>query len=326
MARHNSASASVRWEVIGTESTFGETNLLQAPWTVFLCAIVGHRVYVLPDLRKPSKIFMLDLNLRKWYMLHPGGDVPRHVSGGSLLTCDDRLVIIDGRVLQLKTVKVLDTVLMEWSKVEVSGDLFFPVAYHVAAFWEAKRHVLINSRDDRHDEQNPTIQLSNPTFRLDVDTMEMRRLHTKGPPPSRRYYHSSIWVETQEKWVIVCGQGPQRLLGDVCILDFRSAVPTWTLVLPFTASRGMSVCSPVLSGSKVLLFGGVRRGLDRTVVCSYNLSSGDMEEGVQQRGDSPPREQMTFQRILKRNTNDCVFIASRKRADLQRVYGLTIDH
>ena len=241
----------VRWEVLDA-SEGPQRQVYNGYWNVFGVALYGHRVYVLPE-RGPRELLELDMNARAWRRI-VSDQAPKFMLGSSLTACDEKLVCLD-QDLESKTVKVFDLILLEWSIVQVySIDRVVISRYHTTDFFESERTVLINTPDTlRRDE-------GNSTFTLNVDTMELRKLNTKGPLPSQRWYHTSILLEQTRKWIITCGQG-KTLLDDICILDLHATVPAWTIVHPFSEVGGMSLCSPVLFGSKLLLFGGVRTGM-----------------------------------------------------------------
>ena len=308
------SNVSVRWSIFKAEED-PKRGLFRRYWDMFGCVLLGHRIYVLPDV-SPQPVLVLDTNACAWQVLPTNGLQPSKMIGGTLVAFDDKLTVLKGRVPRLESVQLFDSVLLEWSEVEVSGDQLFPVEFFVTDYWEAKRVVLINTRNDTvMHEKAPNL-----TFTLNVDSMQLREVKTTGPPPSRRYYHSSILLEDMKQWVIICGQGPRQLLSDIYFLDLERPKPTWTKHRPFSKLKGVSVCSPLRIGSNVLIFGGVRSGLSNTEICSYNLTTGDVEEGIFKAGDDPPTTQCSFQRVVKQNDERFYFIASQKLTGLHRVF------
>ena len=307
-------TVSVQWQAVGANEAAGDQRF-KGNWREFLCEVIGHRIYVLPFLAHLSKVFVLDLNAQAWQELELNGKASIHLNGGSVVTWDGKLVFIKRDTFRLRTVPFLDTVLLEWSEREVSGELMYPGHTNVCDYWEARRLVLINSAESGS-------EAPNTTFVMNIDTLELRRLEAKGPPPSRRSMHSSILVEQQKKWIIIGGKptDPIKSLPDLCILDFRSWIPTWTNIRPFSQLKSIALCSPMLVGSFVLIIGGYRSGLENSVVCCYDLRTGRMEEGVPTSGSRPYLTQFSHLRAIKPNDREFIIISARKRVGMNRVF------
>ena len=311
----------IRWSIYDAYENSSEL-VFNGYWDVFGCAIFGHKIYVLPVLFNPQKVFVLDVQAKSWAVRSAGGDIPASISGYSLSAWQDKLLLIGSQNEKLESVRVLDTVLLEWKEEAVHGDPMPLVRYHAADVWEAKRMVLVNTRlDNDAIGVNAFRHKPNPTFTVGLDTMEVKKLVTKGPPPSKRYYHSSLFMPGSRQWLIICGQGPMMLLNDIYSLQFTgTSAPYWTRLEPFDKLQGVSVCSPVLIGSKLLIFGGVRDGLPNVMVCSYDLRTGEVEEGVRTSGNGPPSDQCSFQRVIQKSEDELYFVSSQKFAGLHRVH------
>ena len=308
MAQRNGVC--VRWQ------TYEATGVgLNGSWGVYIPLIIGHRIYVLPSAALPVKVYELDVNRAEWRVLPLTGKVTPWVPGTAVVSWDEKLVDLTTPPGSPLFLSVVDTVLLEWQETEIHGEEISCGWNCAADFWEARRTVLFTHRGNRTEGNG----VGNPTFTINVDSLRATKLKTKGLSPVPDRTHSSTFLQVPKKWIVIGGNNIELVLNRVYVLDFYSVVPTWTRIQPFVGHPGMDGFSPLLAGSRLLMFGGTSNELTNNVVGSYDLVRNIVEPAVNVDGNGPQIKKRCFQRIVMQNVNDFFFFTGMIRTGENRI-------
>lgn len=312
----------LNWSVFPTQES--SHPLFKGYWQLFRCALVGHTIVVLRNQSPMELLYVLDVNRRVWQEILLGGDLPVNITGNSLVLVKDTLFSIGNGAKgtqRLNHMNCLDIPLYRWERKEVSGEDIFPYRYHAADYWESQKRILINTRQNH----GGADLAYNFTYSLNPESGRATKVKAKGNPPSMRNYHSSYFFDDRELWFICGGDSENGMRNDICLLDFATAIPTWTTVAPFSRGVGISVTSlAVTQGSKVLIIGGVRNQLARNVVATYDVNTREVnEEGLAFEGTPPATLQFTFPKVVQRSSEEFFFLASDKALP-SRCYRITV--
>ena len=312
MKQDSKESVGIRWSKQHTD--YSAAPMLKKNWGFFRCALVGTFVYVTLEDTALDPLYVLDLGKMAWRQIRIRGDRMSCNKAGTLVLVGDALFVIDvGKTAaRLRHVQRVDLLLEECMQLRIQGKDLTLAGYHVSDYWERSGVVLINTRV----ELKKPWQRYNSTYALDVKSLLVRKLTEKGKPPSFRDFHSSYFLETTEKWLICGGAGrvSQGLCNDLCILDCKTRIPTWTTVQLLQKPNCFSAASLAVAGEYLLIIGGVRLGLSPSQLVTSNLRTGKTSsENAPSSGCAPTHQQYEFGEFLRfagAKDRDLLFISA----------------
>ena len=302
----------IKWSMVQAfEQGAGE---LRDYWNIFRSARVGNTIFIFPTPRRSNKLYVLNLTEKIWRLVEQLGEPPELHVGRSIVLVDEYLLSL-GHIggtgaHRVPHIHAVDVPLKRWRKVMLYGEDLYLDAYHASDYWASQGVVLINTL--QVDVPAATV---NATYTLNVESKEVKRMETKGKPPSRRRYMGSCLLETNRLWVLVGGDGPDGMRSDIYTLHLQPLPmkPFWSFVRPFGWLQGISVPSVVVKGTKVLIIGGHRSSTMeyKAVVLTYDFTTGAGHlNGVQSDGAQPSTSQMRFHNVLRGSESEFHFVAS----------------
>ncbi|WOK92780.1 acyl-CoA-binding domain-containing protein 4 [Canna indica] len=229
-----------------------------------LPAIAGHslvrwenKLLVVAGLTKESSdnvtVWSIDPETSNCSFVETYGKIPTARGGQSATLVGLKLFVFggEGRKRQLlNDLHVLDLTTMTWNEVEVKNASPAPRFDHTAAVY-AEQYLLVFGGSSYS-------TCFNDLHLLDLLTMEWSQPQTQGEDVAPRGGHAGTVVD--EKWYIVGGGDNTSGTTETIFLDMSKFV--WSMATSVgkhdpLASEGLSLCSTMLDGEKIIVaFGG----------------------------------------------------------------------
>ena len=305
----------IHWDWHSTTKRVARAD--EEEWAQFRSILVGHKIYAhggygTHTQYRPPQLFEYNVHTRSWKTHRIGGEMPAGINGNSVALVGDKMISfgLGGNWAQLTQVHYIDLVHMCWHVRDISCDqMFSPRSYHVADYWEDRGVLLVNACSIANNNE-----LYNTTVSVNVDTWTLQHVKSKGSPPTRRAFHSSLLHAQRKQWFIVGGQSRQRgpggppldsLLSDVYILSLSpSHRPTWSCAAP--AALGQRWMPPVHSaslianGSRLIVLGGLCNSRPERHTSAFDV---DMQQfvtaAVSHTGDVPSANDFRVHQIVR---------------------------
>ena len=234
------------------------------------CVLVGPMIYIFDastDAARLSHVFTINLSTRRWDRLRLPANYPSHVAGHRTLLIGDQVLFLGSVFAEsaraMNQLGLYDMVLNEYqyktisvnrNEFELSSDL-------VADVWESKRSVLVNMKGSWYHRE------ATHTYMIDIrgSTWSVKKVDASGVPPSYRYRHSSVLVDSKasSRWFIVGGSSPAMFPSvesdPMCymyILDLDTGhKPSWSSICPQEVFGELLGCPLIFGKNWVLVFG-----------------------------------------------------------------------
>ena len=115
-------------------------------------------------------------------------------------------------------------------------------------------------------------------YALDVDSMEWRRLQSKGQNPGRQSSHSSCLQG--ERMFVFCNYNDPAL-SNIFVCDYSGTMPHWScLKTRGNTPPGLYPAALNLMGNRLILFGGCLRGAYAQSLYVFDIPSGVWSAGT----------------------------------------------
>ena len=305
---------SVDWERL---PAFPHTD--NSYWSIYSSVFVGHELFVFPSRSQPRRIYVLNMNTRRWTRAYPRGAIPPLLGYSAVFLINEKLHFLKPNTAHGRSlVNIFDVLNMEWSRIELVGNALPGRGFCLADFWEARGRVLFlgNSEDlnlfemRSVDVESWTTRYAGVEKHLTVEVYGDEALE-------RQQCYSSLFMATKEQWVVCCGRDRPSLY----VIDVSKGNPRWECLTKLPGMPSVAASSPFLAGSHLLLFSSYTPTTRKIIIVDYDLRTGELSEKRKTAWNVPSGSRAASASVVSRNANEFVYIARKRGRDYtSRVY------
>ncbi|CAL9042638.1 unnamed protein product [Musa banksii] len=218
-------------------------------WEKGLLVLAGHT----KELSDNVTVWSIDLDTNNCSLVQTNGKIPIARGGQSATLVGSKLFLFGGEDRKrhlLNDLHILDLTTMTWDEIEIKNTSPAPRFDHTAAVY-GDQYLLIFGGSSHS-------TCFNDLHLLDLLTMEWSQPQTQGAYVTPRGGHASTIVD--ENWYIVGGGDNMSGATETIVLNISKFV--WSMATSVgnrepLASEGLTLCSTMIDGEKLLIaFGG----------------------------------------------------------------------